>query len=114
MAKVTDLNTVQEFARQCIEDNGTQLLEFLTMDAAVNCFTMIYMTNDLMNGFAQDFENNISVISSPKRIAIIYQAHHSCYVVHGGICEYNAIEDDMNMIRVAMDAALDRWEEGMV
>lgn len=46
MAKVTDLNTVQEFARQCIEDNGTQLLEFLTMDAAVNCFTMIYMTND--------------------------------------------------------------------
>ena len=58
MAKVTDLNTVQEFARQCIEDNGTQLLEFLTMDAAVNCFTMIYVTNDLMNGFAQDYENN--------------------------------------------------------
>lgn len=114
MAKITDLNLVQAFARECINDNGSQLLEFLTMDEAVNCFTMIYMTNDLMNGFAQDYENNISVISSPKRIAIIYQAHHSFYVVHGGICEYNAIEDDMNMIRVAMDAALDRWEEGMV
>ena len=111
MAKLTDLNLIRDFARQEIEENGSELLEFLTMEDAANCLTMIYVTNDRTTGFAQDYENNISVLSSPTRIGIIWQGHHSYYKVGGKICLYNAIEDDMNEIRVAMDAALMRWEE---
>lgn len=111
MAKLTDLNLIRDFARQEIEENGSELLDFLTMEDATNCLTMIYVTNDLTTGFSQDYENNISVISSPTRIAIIYQGHHSFYKIDGGLCEYNAIEDDMTAIRLAIDAALMRWEE---
>lgn len=111
MAKLTDLNEIRTFAAEAIADFGCELLEFLTRDEAINCFTMIYVTNDLTTGFAQDYENNISVLSSPTRIGIIWQGHHSYYKVGGRICLYDAIEDDMNEIRIAMDAALMRWEE---
>lgn len=111
MAKLTDLNEIHAFAAETIDDNGSELLEFLTREEAIDCFTMIYVTNDRTTGFAQDYANNISVLSSPSRIGIIWQGHHSYYKVGGQICLYNAIEDDMNEIRVAMDAALMRWEE---
>ena len=110
MAKLTDLNEIRAFAAETIADFGSELLEFLTRDEAINCFTMIYVTNDLTTGFAQDYANNISVLSSPNRIAIIWQGRHSFYKVGGRICLYDAIEDDMNEIRIAMDAALMRWE----
>lgn len=110
MAKVTDLNEIRSFAAQTIADFGTELLEFLSLDDAVNCFTLIYVTNDITTGFAQDFTGNISVISSPYRISIIFQGHHSFYKHDGQICDYNAIEEDMNEIRICMDAALTRWE----
>ena len=109
--KLTDLNEIRAFAAETIADNGSELLEFLTREEAIDCFTMIYVTNDRIIGFAQDYENNISVLSSPTRIGIIWQGHHSYYKVSGRICLYNSIEDDMNEIRVAMDAALMRWEE---
>ena len=109
--KLTDLNLIRDFARQELEENGSELLEFLTMEDASNCLTMIYVTNNITTGFVQDYENNISVLSSPTRIAIIYQGHHSFYKVADGICDYNAIEDDMHAIRMAIDAALMRWEE---
>lgn len=111
MAKLTDLNEIRAFAAETIADFGSELLEFLTLEEAINCFTMIYVTNDQTTGLAQDYKNNISVLSSPTRIGIIWQGHHSYYKVGGQICLYNAIEDDMNEIRIAMDAALMRWEE---
>lgn len=111
MAKLTDLNEIRAFAAETIDDNGSELLEFLTREEAIDCFTMIYVTNDRTTGFAQDYANNISVLSSPSRIGIIWQGHHSYYKVGGQICLYNAIEDDMNEIRIVMDAALMRWEE---
>lgn len=109
--KLTDLNLIRDFARQELEENGSELLDFLTIEDASNCLTMIYITNNITTGFVQDYENNISVLSSPTRIGIIWQGHHSYYKVGGQICLYNAIEDDMNEIRIAMDAALMRWGE---
>ena len=109
MSKVTDLNTIRGFAIQCLEDSGSELLDFLTMDDAANCLTMIYVTNDITTGFAQDYENNVSIVSSPTRVAVIYQGHHSFYKQQGNICQYEAIEDDMEAIRVTIDAALARW-----
>ena len=109
--KLTDLNLIRDFARRELEENGSALLDFLTMEDTTNCMTMIYVTNNITTGFAQDYENNISVLSSPTRIGIIWQGHHSYYKVDGKICLYNAIEDDMNEIRIVMDAALMRWEE---
>lgn len=110
MAKLTDLNEIRAFAAETIADFGSELLEFLSKEDAENCFVMIYVTNNLTTGFAQDYANNITVLSSPTRIGIIWQGHHSYYKVGGRICLYDAIEDDMNEIRIAIDAALMRWE----
>lgn len=109
--KITDLNTIAQFARQTLELYGSELLEYMTMDEAVKCFTMIYVTNDITTGFAQDYTGNIHVISSPTRIAVIFLGHQSFYKCRENICKYDAIENDMMSIQVAMDAALMRWEE---
>lgn len=109
--KVTDLNTIADFARQTIEMYGSGLLDYLTMEDTVSCFTMIYVTNNITTGFAQDFTSNIHVISSPTRIAVIFLGHHSFYKCRENICRYEAIEDDMMSIQVAVDAALSRWQE---
>lgn len=109
MSKITNLNTIHDFAMQCLDDSGSELLDFLTIEDAANCLTMVYITNDLTTGFAQDYENNVSIISTPTRVAVIYQGHHSFYKQQGNICQYNAIEEDMEAIRVTIDAALARW-----
>lgn len=111
MSKVTNLNVIKEAATQTIENYGSELLEYLTMEEAVTCFTLIYVTNDITTGFGQDFTGNISVISSPTRISIIFLGHHSFYKVHECICLYEDLEEDMDAIRITMDAALARWEE---
>lgn len=114
MAKVTDLNLIRDFAKQELEEYGSVLLDFLTLEDACNCMTMIYVSNDLTTGYAQDYENNISIITSPNRVAIIYQGHHSFYKTEYPICMYEAIEEDMKIIRITIDAALQRWEDNSI
>lgn len=109
--KVTDLNTIQAIATEQLENYGGGILDFLTMEDAANCLTMIYVTNDLTSGFGQDFANNISVVSSQTRIAIIGFGRHSFYKVTEPICGYESIADDMRAINVTLDAALARWED---
>ena len=109
--KQTDLNEIQAEAREMIAQFGSGLLDFLTLEEAVNCLVMIYVTNDVTAGFAQDYTNNISVISSPHRVAIIYQGHHSFYKSQPTLCGYEDLEEDLNYVRICVDAALSRWEE---
>lgn len=109
--KVTDLNSIKAVATEQLENYGGEILEFLTMEDAANCMTMIYVTNDLMAGFAQDYQDNISVVSSPRRIAIIGFGRHSFYKVDENICGYERLTDDIEAIRITLDAALARWED---
>lgn len=109
--KVTDLNTVKAIATEQLENYGGSILDFLKMEDAANCLTMIYVTNDMTSGFGQDFTNNISVVSSRTRIAIIGFGRHSFYKVSEPICGYESLSDDMRAINVTLDAALARWED---
>lgn len=108
--KVTDLNEVKAVVAESLAQTGSEILEYLTMEEAVDCIMMIYLTNDMMRGFAQDFIGNPSIISSPYRIGIIYQGHHSFYKVDGTICGYEDLDEDIQSIMVTLDAALARWE----
>lgn len=108
--KVTDMSTVQAAATDLLENDGGTILDFLTIDDAAICLTMIYMTNDLTNGFGQDYQNNISVVSSPTRIAILGFGRHSFYKVDDRICLYESLTDDLREINVVLDAAIARWE----
>lgn len=109
--KVTDLNEIRAAVVENLSQMGSDLLDYLTLDEALDCITMIYVTNNMMRGFAQDFIGNPSIVSSPYRIGIIYQGRHSFYKVDGTICDYEDLDEDVESIRVAIDAALARWED---
>jgi hypothetical protein len=108
--KVTDFNEVKAEVAQNLAEHGSTILDYLTLEEAVTCITLIYLTNDLVSGFGQDFVNNPTIISSPHRIAIIYQEHHSFYKSDLQICGYEDLTEDIDSIRTVLDAALARWE----
>lgn len=110
MAKVTDLNEIKAMAAQNLAMHGTVLTEYYSLEEASIIMTMIYVTNDITAGFGQDYLNNPSIISSPTRIAIIYQGHMSFYQVDCPICDYENLAEDIEFIRVTLDAAFARWE----
>ena len=108
--KETNLNEIKAAASDALATIGSELLDFLTIEEAINCLVMIYLTNDICAGFGQDYENNPSIVSSRHRIAIIYQGHHSFYKCDFPICEYEDLVDDMDSIITVLDAALARWQ----
>ena len=108
--KVTDMSTVADAATYLLVNYGGTILDFLSIGDAAICLTMIYMTNDLTYGFGQDFQNNISIVSSPTRIAILGFGRHSFYKVDESICLYESLADDLHEINVVLDAAIARWE----
>lgn len=108
--KVTDLNVVNAIAAEILGNEGGEILEFLNIDDAAMCLTMIYMTNDTTAGMTQDYVNNISVLSSTTRIGIIGFGHHSFYKSEAALCKYETLMEDLRHINTVMDAALARWE----
>lgn len=110
MAKVTDFNEIKAMAAQNLAMHETALTEYFSLEEATAIMTMIYLTNDITAGFGQDYLNNPSIVSSPTRIAIIYQGHMSFYKVDYQICDYLDLMDDLDCIRVTLDAAFARWE----
>ena len=112
--KVTDYNVVLAAATNKLEKDTSLILDYLTIDEAAQCITMIYLCSDLMNAITMDYTGNISVIASPYRIAILYLKHQSFYKGDTPICLYNELEDDINEIALRLEAALERWEEQTV
>lgn len=108
--KETNLTTIQEAAIDQIDMYGSQLLDYFTKDEAVDILVLIYLTNDKMTGLAQQFIGNMSIVSSPDRVAILFQGHHSFYKTDGLICEYESLADDMLAIGTIVNAAISRWE----
>lgn len=109
--KATDLNEIRAVAAEELAQQGGRILDYLTIGESTDLLTMIYVTNDRAAGFTVDYLGNLSVISSPTRIAINFLNHHSFYKHDGTICLYNDLEDDMHEINIVLDAALERWEE---
>lgn len=109
--KLTDLNEIRAAATEELTQHGSELLEYLTLDESAQIMTMIYVTNDQMSGLTQDWLGNLSILSSPTRIAVIFLGHHSYYKHDGNICNYEDIADDMREINMVINAALLRWQE---
>ena len=109
--KVTDYNVVLAAATTRLEKDTSLILDYLTIDEAAQCMTMIYLCSDLMDAITMDYTGNISVIASPYRIAILYLKHQSFYKGDTPICQYVDLADDINEIVLRLDAALERWEE---
>lgn len=109
--KATDLNEIRAVAAEELAKQGGKILDYLTIGESTDLLTMIYVTNDRAAGYTVDYLGNLSVTTSPTRIAIIFLGHHSFYKHDGSICLYADLEEDIHEINIVLDAALDRWEE---
>ena len=112
--KVTDYNVVLTAATNKLNEDAWLILDYLTIDEAAQCMTMIYLCSDLMDDLTMDYTGNITVIASPYRIAILYLKHQSFYKGDTPICLYEDLEKDLNEIALRLDAALERWQEQTV
>lgn len=112
--KVTDYNVVRATATTKLEKDTSLILDYLTIDEAAQCMTMIYLCSDLMDAITMNYTGNISVIASQYGIAILYQKHLSFYKGGTPICLYNDLEEDINEIALRLEAALERWQEQTV
>ena len=111
MSKITDLNEIQAQATEILNASSWEILDYLTVEEASTALTMIYVTNDLTTGFAQDYSDNISLLTSPTRVAVIFLGHHSFYKPGANLCTYENLYDDLYCIALCIDAALARWSE---
>lgn len=109
--KVTDYNVVLTAATNKLEKDTCLILDYLTIDEAAQCMTMIYLCSDLMDAITMDYLGNISVIASPYGIAILYQKDLAFYKEDTPICLYNDLEEDIKEIALRLETALERWEE---
>ena len=110
--KVTDLGQIQQMATDVIAENGSAMLDFLTLQEAIGVLVTIYVTNDQCSGVGQDFDNNLSIVSSLHRVCIIFQRHVGIYVSQTNLCEYEDLSVDISYISMCIDAAIAKWDAG--
>lgn len=106
--KETDFNVLIVNATELLQMNDYDIVEDLGYDCAAVCVAMIYWTNDLITGFGQDYKGIVSVISSPTRISIIKDGHHSYYRDNVSVCGYEDVVEDLQNIINIIQAVYDR------
>lgn len=109
--KELNLSLVYEEAVTQIDGNDWDIAEWCGKTVAALAVTNIYATNDICRGFGQDFmELDISVISSPKRISLIYGIESTFVRSDVPICGYESLSEDIYSILVNIQACFDRLD----
>ena len=108
MAKETNYAVVQAEIERQLNEQPIPFESIVGREIAVLCILNIYMTSDLCRGFGQDFNQKISVISSPQRISVIFDGQASFYKDDTNICLYNDLSDDVGEIILVLDTAYER------
>ena len=108
MSKVTDYNKVLNEAKQQMADQEWIITEYMSLDNAAIIVANIYMMNDICVGFGQDVDNSVSVISSLRRISVIYDGQCGMFKHHEDLCLYESLSDDIGVILMVLQAAFDR------
>lgn len=111
MSKVTDYNEVLNEVKQQLADQEWAITEYMPTDNAAIVVANIYLMNDLCVGFGQDIDNSVSVISSLRRISVIYDGRCGMFKHHEDLCVYESLSDDISVIMMVLQAAFDRMND---
>ena len=111
MSKVTDYNEILNEVKQQLASQEWTITEYMSMDSAAIIVTNIYMMNDMCVGFGQDVDNSVSVISSLRRISVIYDGRCGMFKHHEDLCIYESLSDDISVILMVLQAAFDRMND---
>lgn len=99
-----------EICRQ-IEERDYTIVDWCGVAVTTLIVANIYMTNDFMRGFGQDYKDvEISVISSPTRIAVIWAGSHTFIKCEPSVCVYEDLSEDIESILMCIQACLDEIE----
>ena len=111
MSKVTDYNEILNEVKHLLASQEWTITEYMSMDSAAIIVTNIYMMNDMCVGFGQDVDNSVSVISSLRRISVIYDGRCGMFKHHEDLCIYESLSDDISVILMVLQAAFDRMND---
>lgn len=103
-----NLEEVRNKAIELLVSLEPAILDYLSEDDAALALTNIYTMSYRTRGFGQDFEGRFSIISSPRRISVIFDGKSSFYQCLEKICQYQSLEDDLRTILLCTDAAIER------
>ena len=119
MAKVTDLNLVQQRAQTVLGLEDYDIVGLIGLQRAVWCLVAIYTTNDICKGYGQDFApknasgnsdilERVSVISFENGVSVIVGSESSRYQDSFPMCGYTDLDEDLYEIAICIQAAIDR------
>lgn len=111
MSKVTNYNEILAEVSSQLTDQEWTITDYMTEEMAAFVVANIYLMNDLCTGFGQDIDNSVSVISSRKRISVIYKDQCGMYKHHENLCFYDSLSDDVSVILMVLQAAFDRMTD---
>lgn len=108
--KETNYQTIHDEVMAQLLMTEWSITDYLGLDQAIQIVFNIYLTNDVLQGFGQDVKGVISVISSRYRISVIADGSSSWYQEREGICIYDNLDEDVNRILIALQAAITRMQ----
>lgn len=111
--KETDLNVVHNLCTQMLQNGEWLILDYVPIEIASMVVTNIYTMADYVKGFGQDIPEEISVISSERRISVIAGGTSSFMKSDAPIVQYDDLVGDINEILTYLEAAIQRLQDNM-
>lgn len=124
MAKVTDLQALENAVKSQLILLDCYLLRLIGVDCAVWCVMGIYLFNDQTSAYGQDFTpqtltddfglvNKVSIISFRNGVSVYIDGRSSRYQDNVDLCGYNDLKEDIHAIVMYVDTAIERINVGL-
>lgn len=119
MSKITNLQEVATMVATLLDETEYDIVEQIGLDSTIWAIMGIYMTNDLVSGYGQDFivpmgdispydPYKVSIISYRLGVSVIIDKKASKYQDNFPLCGYEDLHDDIYQILISIQAAIDR------
>lgn len=119
MAKVTDLQVLEDAVKTQLTLLDCYLLRLIGEDCAVWCVMGIYLFNDQTSAYGQDFTpltrsdefglvNKVSIISYRNGVSVILDSASSRYQDSVDLCGYENLNEDVHAIVMYINTAIER------
>lgn len=119
MAKIRDYNTIAAEVEAQMYDIAPDLISYIGDTASIWCVMGIYLCNDLISGYGQDFytlvplelnghPSKLSVIAFANGVSVIIDKQSSRYQDSLPLCGYEDLTEDVHAILMYIQTAIDR------
>lgn len=111
--KVLDLKLICEEIEKQIAQRDYDLVDFVGTTLTEMIVMNIYLTNDVLKAHGQNLtEMKVSVISTKRKISVIYDGSMSWMKDYADICLYEDLTEDISNILGCIQICFDRMDLG--